>query len=141
MRFPAQHGFSGLVLVALAVLSACSSVPRRERDRQALARYMDYAGPPVDSFTYLGRFSGFETLGQNKVVVFTGVNDAYLLTVAAPCLDLDFATGIGFTTTANTIYRGFDAIRFKRERCTITEIRPINYREMRKAMREEKEGS
>jgi hypothetical protein len=128
-------------LVAIAVLSACSGVPRRERDRMALERYMDYAKPPVDSFTYLGRFSGFQTLGQYKLVVFTGVNDAYLLTVSPPCMDLEFATGIGFTSTANTVYRGFDAVRFGRERCRITEIRPIDYRELKKDLREEKKGS
>jgi Family of unknown function (DUF6491) len=139
MKYPARYGL--LFLVALAVLSACSSVPRRERDRQALAQYMDYAGAPVDSFTYFGRFSGFQTLGRYQLVVFTGVNDAYLLTVAPPCMDLEFATGVGFTSTAHTVYRGFDSVRFNRERCMITEIRPINYREMKKAMREEKEGT
>jgi hypothetical protein len=138
MRYQARYGW---ILLALAAFSACSSIPRQERDRIALERYMDYAGPPVDSFSYLGRFTGFQTLGRYQLVVFTGVSEAYLLTVAPPCADLNFATGIGFESSAHTVYRGFDAIRFERERCMITEIRPINYREMKKAMREEKEGT
>jgi len=131
----------GLIILALAAFAACSSIPRAQRDREALERYMDYAGPPVDSFSYLGRFTGFQTLGQYQLVVFTGVNDAYLLTLSPPCSDLQFANGIGFTSTAHTVYKGFDQVRFGRERCRIAEIRPVNYRELRKAQREEKEGT
>jgi len=131
----------GLLFGILAALAACSSIPRAERDRQALERYWDYAGLPVNSFTYLGRLTGFQTLSQYQLVVFTGVNDAYLLTVSPPCSGLQFANGIGFTSRTRTIYKGFDEVRFERERCRISEIRPVNYREMKKAMREEKEGT
>jgi hypothetical protein len=131
----------GSLFLVLATLSACSSIPRAERDRAALERYKDYAGAPVESFTYLGRFTGFQTLSQYQLVVFTGVNDAYLLTLSPPCSGLQFANGIGFTSRSSTISRGFDQVRFDRERCRIAEIRPVNYREMKKAMREEKEGT
>lgn len=131
----------GGMFLVFAALAACSSIPRAERDREALERYKDYASAPVDSFTYLGRFTGFQTLGQYQLVVFTGVNDAYLLTVMPPCSGLQFANGIGFTSRTSTIYSRFDEIRFDRERCRISEIRPVNYREMKKAMRAEKEGT
>jgi hypothetical protein len=131
----------GSLLLAFAALAACSSIPRAERDREALERFKDYAGAPVDSFTYLGRFTGFQTLSQYQLVVFAGVNDAYLLTVMPPCSGLQFANGIGFTSRTSTIYSRFDEIRFDRERCRISEIRPVNYREMKKAMRAEKEGT
>ena len=129
------------MLLVLAALAACSSIPRAERDREALERFKDYAAAPVDSFTYLGRFTGFQTLSQYQLVVFTGVNEAYLLTLSPPCSGLQFASGIGFTSRTHTIYKGFDEVRFDRERCRIAEIRPVNYREMKKALREEKEGT
>jgi hypothetical protein len=126
------------VLVAAAALAACSSIPRSERDREALDRYMDYAGQPVSSFNYFGRFDGFQPLSQYQLVVFTSVNEAYLLTLAPPCQGLQFANGVGFSSTAHTVYRGFDSVYFEHERCMISEIRPVDYKSLKQARREEK---
>jgi len=106
----------------------------RETDEQTLARYMDYAGEPVDSFSYLGRFDGWRSLGRDRVVVWTGVNDAYLLTVQQPCQDLQFAQRIGVTSTGSTVSRGFDSVKVgNNQTCRITEIRPVNYKDLKAA--------
>jgi len=125
-----------ILLAATAALSACAGMPKRENEQATLDRYMDFAGQPVESFSYLGRFDGWRSLGRDKLVVWTGLNDAYLLTVQQPCLDLEFANRIGLTSTTGTVSRGFDAVRVGRhERCTITEIRPVNYKDLRAAER------
>jgi hypothetical protein len=114
----------------------CEPKPR-ERDAEAYERYRDFAGAPIDDFTYLGRYDGWSSLGRNVLAIRTSVSDAYLLTVQGPCSDLEFANTIALTSTGNTVRRGLDSVRVGRVSCTITEIRPVNYAEMRKAEREE----
>lgn len=124
------------LFATLAALTACSSMRNRETDQQTLARYMDYAGQPVEQFSYLGRFDGWRALGRDKLVVWTGINDAYLLTVQEPCPELQFATRIGLTSNTGTVNRGFDSVKLGRnQECRITEIRPVNYKELKAAQR------
>jgi hypothetical protein len=133
-------------LVALA--SACASTGTgtgagpaatgTPAQQAALARYLAYAGPPIDSFTWLGHFYSWEGLGKDTLVVFTVPDEAYLLKVWPPC-DLRFVlNAIGITSTARTVYARVDSITVNsagtgpgRWRCPIEEIRKIDYRKMR----------
>lgn len=125
-----------IILTAVMALTACASMRHRETDEQTLARYMDYAGEPVDSFSYLGRFDGWRSLGRNRVVVWTGINDAYLLTVQEPCPELQFANHIGLTSTTGMVSRGFDSVKLgNNQSCRIMEIRPVNYKDLKAAER------
>jgi len=106
--------------------------------QQALARYLAYAGPPIQSFTWLGRFYSFEPLSKDQLVVYTTPNDAYLLKVSPPC-DLRFViNAIGITSTASTVYARLDSVTINSAgtgpgpwRCPIDEIRRIDYKRMR----------
>jgi Family of unknown function (DUF6491) len=117
----------GCLLIA-ALLAACSGVPQRAKDRDLQARYLSYAGAPIDSFTYLGQFDNWSALNQSQLVVWTNITDAYLLTVQQPCSGLQFANRIAVSSTAGTVNRGLDSVLFERERCAIAEIRPIDYK-------------
>jgi hypothetical protein len=65
------------------------------------------------------------------------MNDAYLLTVVPTCQDLEFATTIALVSRVDgTVSSGFDHVRAGRDRCQITEIRPIDYRLMKQEERE-----
>jgi len=125
-----------LLLVALALtLAACSGLGRREDDQTVLARYLDFAGEPVDQFRYGVRINNWRPLGGDRLVVWTGINDAYLLEVSA-CPDLDFAHTIALTQRGSHVTRG-DYVRMARGvRCTITEIRPVDYKALKQAERE-----
>lgn len=125
------------LLSAAIVTAACTGIPRRDRDREALEQYLKYAGPPVDRITYLGRYDNWQAVGQYQLVLWAGINDAYLVTVSPPCENLLFANRIGVTQTANTIYARFDAVLVRHWRCQITEIRPINYSKLRQDLREQ----
>jgi hypothetical protein len=127
-----------VLLMAALITAACSGIPRRDRDQEALEQYLQYAGPPVDHITYLGRYDNWQSVGPYQIVFWTGINDAYLITVASPCENLRFAQRVGITQTANTIYARFDAVLVKHWRCQITEIRPINYLKMRQDLREQR---
>ena len=126
----------GVLVVALTV-AACAGIPRRQADQEQLDRYLRYAGPPVDHVTYLGTYDNWQPVSPDQLVLWTNINDAYLITVSAPCENLQFAQRIGITQTASTIYTRFDSVLVHHWKCPITEIRPINYLQMRKDLREE----
>lgn len=119
-----------LIVLALAGLAACSSISPAQRNAQALAQYTQYAGEPVSDFRYYSRLRTFQALSNDKVFVRTGNSDAYLLTVF-PCINLEFATRIGMSTQFGAVRSGFDDVLVDGERCRISEIRPVNYRQMR----------
>ena len=119
---------------ALALLSACSSVPYAQRQQQTHDRFMAYAGPPVDQFTWLGHFDSWESLSRSELVVSTTPWDAYYLKIWLPC-DTRFANRVGLSSTARTVYSRLDSVIVGRDRCPIEEIRPIDYRRMKADMR------
>jgi len=120
------------ILLAAAVLSACSGMPRRESDQEALARVEQYAGAPISDFQTYSHFDSWSVVDDNHVLIQTGPRDAYLVKVIPPCLNLPFATRIGVTSRfPHTVQAGFDSIRVGHESCRILQIRPVNYRQMR----------
>jgi hypothetical protein len=130
-------------LAATALLCACSDFAQRQDAERA--RYHSYAGAPVDSFTWLGHYEGWQSLGKDELVLWTTPWDAYLVRVAPPCTELPYANGIGVTSTARTVSSRFDFVLVHNQgerapavpwRCPIAEIRPVDYRRMRQDMRE-----
>jgi len=125
------------VLVALAALAACTTptpAERPEGELPARARYMPYMGPPVDSFTWLARFEGWEALSDSELIIFMGGDTAYYLKVLAPCgtQGLPFAHVVGLTTSAGgTVISRLDAVRTQGMNCPIAEIRRLDYKRLR----------
>jgi len=133
-----NHWKPFLLLSAAILAAGCSGIPRRDRDQEQLDRYLRYAKAPVDHITLLNNSDNWQPVSKYQVVLFANVNDAWLITVSPPCENLQFAPRIGITRTANTIYARFDAVLVKHWRCQITEIRPIDYLQMRRDQRAEK---
>jgi Family of unknown function (DUF6491) len=130
------------LLSATALLAACSGIPLKQRQDEQRARYEAYAGPPIEQFTYLGRYDSWQSIGTNQVVVWTTPFQAYLIRVAPPCENLQFANRIGLTSTGNTVSARFDFVKVGRQwRCPIQEIRPVDYQRMRQDMRKEAEDA
>jgi hypothetical protein len=125
-----------LLLLPLAAIAACSGVPMREGEQKELDRYQPYAGQPIREFSTLQRVSGWNSVARDKIVVWTGINDAYLITVATPCSNLEFANRIGFSSHTSTISTLDFVMLGHNERCPITEIRPIDYKRMKEDMRQ-----
>jgi hypothetical protein len=122
-----------------AAANAPTGAPAQQ---QALARYTAYAGPPIPSFTWLGRFDSWEPLGKDRLVVFTTPSDAYLLKVWPPC-DLRFVmNGIGLTSTSSTVYAHMDSVVVRSGpggplKCPIDEIRKVDYRRLKAEQRQQ----
>jgi hypothetical protein len=125
------------LLAAAALLTACSGIPLKERDDAQRSRYEAYAGPPIDQFTWLGHYDGWEPISPNELVVWTSPFQAYLIKVAPPCDNLQFANRIGLTSTTDTVSARFDFVKVHHWRCPIQEIRPIDYQRMRQDMRKQ----
>ena len=124
-------GLAG-VSAALALLAACASgIPLHESQQEERDRFAAYSGEPIDHFTWLGRYDGWEPIGRYELVVFTGVNDAYLLKVMPPCENLQFANRIGISSTTGTVYSRLDSVIAGHRRCPIAEIRKIDYQRMK----------
>ncbi|HEY1725958.1 MAG TPA: DUF6491 family protein [Steroidobacteraceae bacterium] len=126
---PIKHCRSWL-LPMLLLLAACAGIGRRADDQTERDRYAKYAGAPIDHFTWLGHFDGWAAVGPYQLVLWTRVDQAYLVTVQSPCTDLEFTQRVGVTSTAGTVSH-LDSVTFDHQRCPITEIRPIDYGRMR----------
>lgn len=136
-----KHGWMAFhVLAVLAALAACTTAPaeRPERELPARARYMPYTGAPIDSFTWMARFDGWEALSDSELVIFMDADTAYYLKVWAPCgtQGLPFAHVVGLTTSAGgTVISRLDAVRTQGMNCPIAEIRKLDYKRLREEAR------
>ncbi|HET7757034.1 MAG TPA: DUF6491 family protein [Steroidobacteraceae bacterium] len=135
-----------LTLAALALLVSCAGTAPRESGgapapRGALparARYLEYAGAPVDHFTWMAHYDGWQALSDSELVLFMGSNGAYLIQVWAPCgtRGLPYVHHIELThSIGGTVYVRLDAVRADGFNCPISEIRPIDYRRMTQDVR------
>jgi uncharacterized protein DUF6491 len=126
--------------VAMALLAAaCSGIPQRTSEAEQLQQYLQYAAAPIGQFTYLSHFDSWRALSRTQLVVWTSINDAYLLTVRDPCINLQFAQRIGLSSTAGTVTNYLDFVLVDHDRCQITEIRPLDYKKMRADLRKSKQ--
>jgi len=118
------------VAACTALLAGCATGPKLD--------YTDYAGEPVKSF-YMPNFDGWTPVSKNQLVVWTGLNKAYLLGINGYCPDLMFANAIAVTSTGSTVDK-FEKVIVGRDRCFINEIRPLDTKQMksdRKLLREQ----
>lgn len=116
-----------LIAIFALLLATSASAQTPENLEKALNEYLPYAGEPVDRFQFWD-LQRWELVGDYKVVVWPRLNEAYLLTVDAPCQDLRWAQKIGVTSTANSVSRRFDSVVVGQDKCRIKEIRPIDYK-------------
>ncbi len=128
------------LMVVLALLLATSaSAQTREKQENALSRYLPYAGTPVDRFQFWD-LQRWELVGQYKVVVWPRLNEAYLLTVDSSCNDLEWKEAIAVTSTAHVVSRRFDSVVVGHDKCRINEIRPIDYKKYLADRKEKRES-
>jgi hypothetical protein len=126
---PTAFGLVG----AFALLGACTdNPPKREQMAADRATFLKYSSDPVERVTYLGRYYGMRQLGDYQFVLWTTINDAYLMKVTPPCVGLDYTTSLNLTSAQNTITRGVDGALVEGQKCFITEIRPVDYQKMRR---------
>jgi hypothetical protein len=114
------------LVLTLGLMAGCATAPTKQT-------FLQYAGPPIESFTDLGHYNGFRTLGGQDLVIWTTINDAYLIKVLEPCLNLPYANRVDLTSAAKTVTRSIDWVIFDRGRCRIDTIQHVDYGAMKKA--------
>ncbi|MGA9341441.1 MAG: DUF6491 family protein [Rhodanobacteraceae bacterium] len=98
--------------------------------RQNLDKYTPYIEAPVDSFQFWSLYK-WQLVGPDKVVVWSTIKKAYLVTVQAPCPRLEWAPTIGVTSVqSHRVSARFDYVTLKNDRCRITKIEPIDVARM-----------
>jgi uncharacterized protein DUF6491 len=133
-----RNVFVAIAFASAIVMCATALAQTRATQQQNLERFEKYAGSPIDEFDFWSLYK-WQLVGPEKVVVWSTINDAYLITVAKPCPGLEFARGIGVTSKQRHIVsRKFDEVTYGKGRCEITEIRPIDYKRMLKDGPDEK---
>jgi len=127
-------------VVAAALLAGCASTLKLFNAPKL--DYREYAEEPVKSF-YMNNFDGWSPVSKDQLVVWSGINKAYLLKVTGYCPDLQYANAVGVTSTANTVDK-FEKVIVGRDRCFISEIRPIDTQRMkedRKLLNEQRKNA
>jgi hypothetical protein len=117
------------------LLVGCASV--KLKDDNAGLQYQDYAGEPVSSF-WMPQLDGWTVVDDKLLMVRTEINKYYLLKLAGFCPDLKFANVIGVTSSAGTVDR-FEKVVVGKDKCMISEIRPVDMKRMnadKKALKE-----
>lgn len=129
-----KTSFIGSILFAALVLAGCSSVPYTQRINERQAAYAAAAGPAVNSFRFYGSLWSWEPLGRDQLAVYTRPGEAWLLDVPG-CNNLEYAIGIGLTSSLHQVSVGFDKVLTGRPYlpCTITRIRPIDVKRLKAA--------
>jgi hypothetical protein len=125
------------ILFSVALLTGCAATLKKLSEPKL--SYTEYAGEPVKSFYMKNLDGGWSPVSRDQLVVWSGINEAYLIKVAGYCPDLMFAQAIGVTNTAGTVDK-FEKILVGRDKCFIEEIRPIDTKQMkadRKLMKEQ----
>lgn len=127
------------VAACALLLAACASGLDRMGGEDPSRQYIDYAGEPIERFNSF-RIQGWTPVSRTQLVLWTGVNEAYLLTVWDTCPDLMFATRIGVTSTTSSVSR-FEKVLVGRDRCPIRGIQPIDVKQMKEDRRLEREAA
>ena len=115
-----------LVTLALlgAVLASCASNAELPSIEERMAD-RGYLIGPGDQRIPRYRINSWSAVDDNYVVVRSGVRDEYLIELLGPCIELDGAFVVGFTTPTTRVDKFADLIVTgpgRRERCSISDI-------------------
>ncbi|MEX0617913.1 MAG: DUF6491 family protein [Pseudohongiellaceae bacterium] len=120
--------FLGLVMAALFLGACAGTEGRGDVDQVLEAEGLERGGQITSIRNY--QVNGWSAINAENLIITTGVNNDYLVELMSPCLGLQGATTIGFTSTAGNLDRFEDIVvqspGIGTERCpieTITELR------------------
>lgn len=118
---PARYRLAALAAAFICAAMPAAALPPAEADPVALMA----AGQPVSSIPAAGGVTEFQTLDDAHVVLSTGAETHYLLTLGQDCVGLRWARHVGVTASDDTIWAGFDALTADGEACPIQAIHRV----------------
>jgi len=121
-----EYGYEDPNCLAADVSYCSDRLFRRSAPRKRikeLAKYQPYTGAPITQFSTMKGITGWNAIGDDKLIVWRRNQRRVPADGWLPCSNLAFANTIAFTSTTSMITT-FDFVRLRdNERCPITEIR------------------
>jgi len=126
--------FRVVLFAILSILPAAfAQADTRATEQKNLVRFEQFAGPPVESFDMWSLYQ-WQSLGPDRLAVWSAVNKVWLLKVSQPCIRLEDTNAIKITSQmAHKVTARFDYVDFAAQHCQIQEIRPVDYVALRKS--------
>lgn len=125
--------FRATMLAVLPALFLSLAPTAQASDDSQLAKFEQFAEAPVDQFTYYN-LTGYQSLDDLTLAVWTGVSEVYLIKLMPPCPDFNFASAIGLDgSQAHVFSARFDTVTVGNHVCNVESIRPVDYKAMQKA--------
>lgn len=116
----------------LLLLAGCATHgDQARREAEELALYEQHAGAATERIQAFAGIDRWQRIDDRHVVVWTGVNRAWLLELRVSCPGLAFQDVIRISSSHGVVTRRFDAIEFRHEKCPIESIRPVDYKALR----------
>lgn len=117
-----------------SLLSACAvhapTAQLRHATRHANSvDYSSYAGVPIKRFITFG-LQGWDDVGPNRIVLWNGVNEAYLVALGGICPELRWSHAIELILPSRSVSQ-FDSVRVGGQVCSIDEIRPLDIKRLK----------
>jgi len=128
-----------------ATLAGCATTVKLSSDER-LQLYRSHAGAPVNSFKYFGSLNGWTELGDSALAVWTRPNEAWLLNLGGPCMDLSYAPAITVTNMMGQVSARFDRVivhgsgPMAHVPCRIDSIQPLDVKALRASEKEMREA-
>lgn len=120
------------LLMTLALVAGAARADTRAHEDEELARYQKFAGAPVAEFPMF-RMWKWQVVGPERLVIWSTINDAYLIRVEKPCVRLEWTHAVVVTQKMRQkVSQKFDFVVFGNQRCKIAEILPVDYKTMLK---------
>ena len=124
---------AALFIAIGALPAAFAQADTRATEQKNLTRFEQFAGAPVESFDMWSLYQ-WQSLGPDRLAVWSAVNDVWLLKVSQPCIRLEDTSAIKITSQmTHKVTARFDYVDFAAQHCQIQEIRPVDYGAMRHA--------
>lgn len=135
-----------IALFAVAALAGCATTGKLSSSER-LQLYRAHAGAPVKDFQYFGSLNGWTELGDSALAVWTKPNEAWLLNLSGPCMDLSYAPAISVTNMMGRVSAKFDRVivrgggpNMMRVPCRIDTIQPLDVKALRVSEKELREA-
>jgi hypothetical protein len=87
---------------------------------------MNAVGTPVNKIMFASNIDGWKVVDKQRLIVSTGPNRHYLITLDRASHQLSFAHNVGLTSSNNTVYSGFDQVVIEGARYAIKTIARID---------------
>lgn len=134
-----------LAVLAAGLLAAGAAMAQDVDAEQRLARYQQVAGEPVLSFRLFGALNHWEALDHSHVVVWARPNEAWMLTLDAPCPDLSKARAIELGDAGGRVLARSSVVTVIGDvaslPCRVESIQPLDARALKELDDQDADGS